>query len=91
MKDVIKFYADWCGPCKSYTPFFNEVKEELKENYNFVEVDVDNDVTGLAANFKIMSIPATVVVNEEGAYNKKIGLMNPIELKKFIKQDVKKT
>ena len=91
MKDVIKFYADWCGPCKSYTPFFNEVKEELKENYNFVEVDVDNDVTGLAANFKIMSIPATVVVNEEGAYNKKIGLMNPIELKKFIKQEVKKT
>ena len=91
MKDVIKFYADWCGPCKSYTPFFNEVKEELKENYNFVEVDVDNDVTGLAANFKIMSIPATVVVNEEGAYNKKVGLMNPSELKKFIKQDVKKT
>ncbi len=91
MKDVIKFYADWCGPCKSYTPFFNEVKEELKENYNFVEVDVDNDVTGLAANFKVMSIPATVVVDEEGAYNKKVGLMNPIELKKFIKQDVKKT
>ena len=91
MKDVIKFYADWCGPCKSYTPFFNEVKEELKENYNFVEVDVDNDVTGLAANFKVMSIPATVVVNEEGAYNKKVGLMNPSELKKFIKQDVKKT
>mgnify|MGYP001422715781 CR=1 FL=1 len=91
MKDVIKFYADWCGPCKTYTPFFNEVKEELKENYNFVEVDVDNDVTGIAANFKIMSIPATVVVNEEGAYNKKVGLMNPSELKKFIKQDVKKT
>lgn len=91
MKDVIKFYADWCGPCKSYTPFFNEVKEELKENYNFVEVDVDNDVTGLAANFKVMSIPATVVVDEEGAYNKKVGLMNPVELKKFIKQDVKKT
>ena len=91
MKDVIKFYADWCGPCKSYTPFFNEVKEELKENYNFVEVDVDNDVTGLAANFKVMSIPATVVVDEDGAYNKKVGLMNPIELKKFIKQDVKKT
>ena len=91
MKDVIKFYADWCGPCKSYTPFFNEVKEELKGNYNFVEVDVDNDVTGLAANFKVMSIPATVVVDEAGAYNKKVGLMNPIELKKFIKQDVKKT
>ena len=91
MKDVIKFYADWCGPCKSYTPFFNEVKEELKENYNFVEVDVDNDVTGLAANFKVLSIPATVVVDEEGAYNKKVGLMNPVELKKFIKQDVKKT
>jgi len=91
MKDVIKFYADWCGPCKTYTPFFNEVKEELKEDYNFVEVDVDNDVTGIAANFKIMSIPATVVVGENGAYNKKVGLMNPSELKKFIKKDVKKT
>tara|TARA_A100001201_G_scaffold138351_1_gene129190 strand:+ start:1110 stop:1385 length:276 start_codon:yes stop_codon:yes gene_type:complete len=91
MKDVIKFYADWCGPCKAYTPFFNEVKEELKGEYNFVEVDVDNDVTGVAATFKIMSIPATVVVGEDGAYNKKVGLMNPDELKKFIKKDVKKT
>ena len=91
MKDVIKFYADWCGPCKSYTPFFDEVKEELKDKYNFIEVNVDNDVTGLAANFKVMSIPATVVADADGQYNKKVGLMNPEQLKSFIKKDVTKS
>ena len=30
-KQVIKFYADWCGPCKIYGPTFDRVKQDLQD------------------------------------------------------------
>jgi len=90
MKDVIKFYADWCGPCKVYAPFFTEVSEELKDKYKLVEINIDKDVTGTVAKFKVMSVPTTVIVESDGSYRKKVGLMNPEQLNKFLVEDVKK-
>ena len=29
MVKAIKFYADWCGPCKTYDKIWNKVKEAL--------------------------------------------------------------
>ena len=45
MTRVIKFYANWCGPCKRYGPIFEEVKKEYKDNNNieFYEVNVDKE------------------------------------------------
>lgn len=84
MTQVIKFYAAWCGPCKAYTPTFNKVAEELKDEVEFVNVDVDQDVSGLAAEHKIMSIPTTVVIKEGKIVAKKTGALSENELKVLI-------
>lgn len=62
MTKVIKFYADWCGPCRVYSKTFNKVSEELKDEAEFVNVNVENDTTGLAGEFKVTGIPMTVVI-----------------------------
>ena len=82
MVKVIKFYADWCGPCKMYSKIWDKVVEEV-EGVEFIEIDVDKDSTGLAAKYKVRSIPMTVII-KEGEEIKKTGLLQEKELKDLI-------
>ena len=83
MTKVIKFYADWCGPCRVYAKTFDKVSEELKENVEFVNVNVEKDTTGLAAQYKVASIPMTVII-KDGVENIKSGRLNEDQLKSLI-------
>lgn len=82
MVKAIKFYADWCGPCKMYSKIWDKVVEEV-DGVEFVEIDVDKDTTGLAAQYKVRSIPYTVII-KEGEEIKKTGLLQEKELKDLI-------
>lgn len=41
---VVDFYADWCGPCKTISPIFEQLAaQEAKPNrLTFAKVNVDN-------------------------------------------------
>jgi|TARA_R100000027_G_scaffold60397_1_gene51144 thioredoxin-like negative regulator of GroEL len=85
MTKVIKFYADWCGPCKIYAKTFDKVVEEFKDSVEFVNVNVEKDTNGLAAKFKVSSIPATFIVENETTIRSHVGRLSENDLKKFIK------
>ena len=84
-KQVIKFFADWCGPCKMYGPTFTQVREELEsDEITFLEISVENDPENLAGQYGVRGIPHTVVL-EEGAETKaQSGRLGVEELKEFI-------
>jgi thioredoxin 1 len=67
---VIKFFANWCGPCKLYAPAF-ERAAALSPDVNFHSVDVDQD-PAMKEEFGVLSIPTTVIV-KDGVCVKKIG------------------
>lgn len=83
MIKVIKFYADWCGPCRIYAKTFDKVSEELKEQVEFVNVNVEKDTTGLAGQYKVTGIPMTVVI-KDGVSKSKTGRMDEEALKNYI-------
>ena len=83
MKKVIKFYADWCGPCKLYAPIFDKVSQELKDEAEFVNVNIEKDTTGLAAEYKVGSIPTTILIDGENQQTK-VGRLEEDVLKEFI-------
>jgi thioredoxin 1 len=61
---LIDFYADWCGPCKQFSPIIQEVKNEMGEVIRVIKIDVDRN-EALARKLDIMSIP-TVVIYKKG-------------------------
>ena len=73
MVQAIKFYATWCGPCKEYSKIWDEVKKELEDKVEFIDINVDKDDSGLSDKYKVRSIPYTVV-NRDGVTSSKVGL-----------------
>jgi thioredoxin 1 len=60
---LIDFWADWCGPCKSFAPTYEKVSEEYGDIV-FAKVDTEAHQE-LAAQFQIRSIPTLVVFKDQ--------------------------
>ena len=59
---VLKFSADWCGPCRALKPKFDELKSE-NEGIDFLDADVDEEGE-LASQYGVRSIPAVFFIKD---------------------------
>ena len=79
---VIKFYADWCGPCQTFAPIFEEFKEKHPE-IDIESINVDNDQQ-LASKYGVKNIPAVVFIKDDGDSIKKVGLLTMGQLEREV-------
>jgi len=80
---LLKFYADWCGPCKAMAPTVIQVVEELQDEVVLSEVNID-DNPQLRAEYGIRSIPSFVLLKGTEEVSRKIGSCSASELKDWI-------
>lgn len=59
---LIDFWAEWCGPCRSFGPTYEKVSEKFP-NITFAKVDTEAQQQ-VAANFGIRSIPTLVAFRD---------------------------
>lgn len=83
-KEVIKFYANWCGPCKVYAPTFTKVKEDLEGDIKFTEINVEEDPENLSGKYKVRGIPHTVVLENGEQVKAESGRLNEEQLRNLI-------
>jgi len=80
---LVDFYADWCGPCQAIHPTLEELSNELDGKAIIAKVNVDKE-SGLAATFKIRSIPTIILYKDGQPEDIIVGLQTKAELLKRI-------
>jgi thioredoxin 1 len=79
---IVDFWAEWCGPCKSFAPIYDEVSEQY-DDIIFGKIDTEAEQE-LGAHFQIRSIPTLMIFRDEVVLFSQPGMMNVSQLKDVI-------
>jgi thioredoxin 1 len=80
---VLKFYAEWCGPCKAMTQVIKNAGDKIK--LPIEEINIDNEIM-TSVEYGVRSVPTMILVDENGTELKRqVGAMNETQLLDFLK------
>ncbi len=85
---VLDFYADWCGPCKAFSPIVEKIAGEYGDKISVIKVDCD-ECEDLARELSIKTIPTVLVFKDGEEIARNVGYLNEKDLKKFLKKNLK--
>ena len=78
---VLKFYADWCQPCKMVSVIIEGAKDKIAVPVEEINIDENNDI---AKKYGIRGVPTLVMVDDEGVEVKRqVGMVTEGTLLKF--------
>ena len=79
---LLKFYAEWCQPCKMQSQIIKRAGDKIKTEIE--DVDIDNNLM-MATEYKIRSVPTMVLIERDGTEVKRhVGVMNEAQLVEFL-------
>ncbi len=81
---LVDFWAEWCGPCRMFAPWYEEVSEEHADVV-FAKVDTEAE-QALAGSFGIRSIPTLMAFRDGILLYKEAGALPKDALAQLVEQ-----
>lgn len=81
---LVDFYADWCEPCRTFSPILEDVSDDY-DYIKVVKVNVDEEI-GLAQKYGVMSLPTLVIIKDGKVVDRSVGAISKINVLDMIKE-----
>lgn len=80
---LVKFEAEWCGPCKAMKPMVNEIADEYSGRLTVATVDIE-DNQQIVSRLGVRAVPTVVLFKNGEVFAQKVGLPRKADLTALI-------
>jgi thioredoxin 1 len=81
---LVKFWAEWCGPCRTLSPVLDELSQQFAGQVDFAQINTD-ERPELALRFQVQSVP-TILLFDGGIEVARLGAAPKRQLAQAIEE-----
>ncbi len=80
---LVDFWADWCNPCHKLAPVLSDLSDDVEGLAKIAKLNVD-EVSSIADEYEILSIPTIIVFKNGKIDNIKLGVHSKATLREML-------
>lgn len=83
---LIKFSAEWCGPCKAMNNVVNKVLVKFPA-LEFEDIDIEDNIN-IAEHYNVKNLPTFVIVDNDKEIARTSGSMTQIKFESWLVSNI---
>ena len=84
---LVDFWAEWCGPCRVFTPIVEQLAKKMGNRASVGKLNVDQN-SDIASDSGIRGIPTVIIYKGGKEVQRKSGVIQLAELENMVEQAI---